>query len=72
MTLREALEQLSDVSLQVSMQEHIDWEKNRSVPDDAHLRAYAKTHIGVDNAMQMDRVAAEAFRVYALRAAGMR
>jgi hypothetical protein len=72
MTLREALEQLSDVSLQVIMQEHIDWEKNLSVPDDAHLRAYAKAHLDVDNVMQMDRVASEAFRVYALRAAGMR
>jgi hypothetical protein len=72
MTLREALEQLSNKDLEIIMLEHIDWEKNQSVPDHAHLRAYAMTHFGVDNISQMDRVASEAFRVYALRAAGMR
>ena len=71
MTLREALEELSDVALQVIMQEQIDWEENRSVPSDAQLRVYAKAYLGVANSLQMDRVAAEAFRVYALRAAGM-
>ena len=71
MTLREALEQLPDAGLEVLMMEQIEWESIGMVPDDAQLRKYAKTHFDVDNAMQMDRVAFEAFRVYALRAAGM-
>jgi hypothetical protein len=72
MTLREALEKLSDEDLEILMQEHIDWEENQFVPDHTELRKYAKVHLGVDNTLQMDRVASEAFRVYALRAAGMR
>jgi hypothetical protein len=72
MTLREALEKLSDEDLEVIMQEHIDWEEDKSVPDDAELRKLAKIYLQVANALQMDRVASETFRVYALRAARMR
>jgi hypothetical protein len=53
------------------MQEQMDWEYDGFVPEDAQLRQLAKNHLGVDNVMQMDRVGAEAFRVYAIRAAGM-
>lgn len=72
LTLREKLEQLANGELQVLMQEHIDWENDKFVPEDALLRQLAKSHFGVDYAMQMDRVASEVFRVYALRAAGMK
>lgn len=71
-TLREALERLPNKELEALMQEQIDWEVNGFVPELTQLRQLAKNHFGVDNVMQMDRVASEAFRVYALRAAGMR
>ena len=72
MSLRQALEQLSNDELEVIMEEHMNWEETKSVPDGAQLRQLAIAHFSVDNAMEMDRVASEAFRVYALRAAGMR
>ena len=72
MTLRETLEKLSNEELEVIMQEHIDWESSGSIPSNAQIRAIALSHYGKDNVMEMDRVAMEAFRVYALRAAGMR
>lgn len=74
-TLREALERLPNKELEALMQEQIDLEVNGFVPELTQLtqlRQLAKNHFGVDNVMQMDRVASEAFRVYALRAAGMR
>lgn len=71
-TLREALEKLTYEELEALMEEQINWEKNGFVPEDAQLRQLAKTHLEVDNVMQIDRVAFETFRVYALRAAGMR
>jgi hypothetical protein len=72
MTLREALEQLPNDELEAIMQDHIDWEESMSVPLNAQLRKFAIAHLSVDNTMQMDRVACEVFRVYALRAAGLR
>lgn len=72
MTLRETLEKLSDEELEDLMQEHIDWETNKFIPVEAQLRAIAKSFWGDDTILLVDRVAMEVFRVYALRAAGMR
>jgi hypothetical protein len=72
MTLREKLEQLTNEELKSIMQEHIDWEANNFVPEDAQLRALSKEHYSDDALLMLDHVASEAFRVYALRAAGMR
>ena len=72
MTLREKLEKLTNEELQVLMQEHIDWEANKFVPEDAQLRAVSKEHYSDNALLMLDRVASEAFCVYALRAAGMR
>lgn len=72
LTLRETLEQMSGDELMIIMQEHIDWEASGSVQNDSQLRAISLQQYGRDNAIEMDRVAFETFRVYALRAAGMR
>ncbi len=71
LTLREALEQFTNEELEVIMQEQVDSEITKTIPEQAELRKLAIKYLGCDFVIQMDRVASEAFRVYALRAAGM-
>jgi hypothetical protein len=72
MTLREALERLSDDELEVIMQEHIDWDETKYLAHGSQIEAIAKQYWGNDPILVCDRVANETFRVYALRAAGLR